>query len=465
MTTTPTPTAIAPEDEGPVPPPPPTPASSGHIGLIVAGSIAAGVGLALVLALTPLLPVEEGAITGAVLFGFASGWALLYVLSARLTDQPQRWALVPAVSMGFGGILLVVFDEPARAALSWVWPPAMLGLAIWMTVKAHQQLRSRTRRWVLYPVVALLALGSLGGAYETLSERADAKTFPMPGNLLEVSGHGLHLRCSGSGSPAVILQSGGGEMSSNMGWIAPAVSKVTRVCAYDRAGRGWSEPADTVQDGTQIARDLHTLLRLGGVPPPYVVTGHSFGGLYTLRFASLYPEDVVGMVLVDTTAPKPGGNPDSAAPADVPAGGVLSRLSVLLSISARLGAGRLVAGTEFATLPAQSRAEVRASLATAENLRSTIDEYLYANASMQEAGLLDDLASKPLVVLTAGVGTATTLSAAHEDLAGLSTNGVNRVIDGADHQALIAEKEGAAQTTRAILDVMSSLKTASPLEP
>jgi pimeloyl-ACP methyl ester carboxylesterase len=187
--------------------------------------------------------------------------------------------------------------------LDWVWPPALLALAIWMLVRAHRQLRSRSRRILLYPVIGCLAVAAIGGAYQTASAAADANAYPMPGQSIDVGGHRLHLNCTGSGSPTVLLQPGAGEMSSNMGWIAPAVARNTRVCVYDRAGRGWSEPADTPQDGTQIAIDLHTLLQRGHIPGPYVLAGHSFGGRYVLAFAAQYPDDVAGMVLVDATAP------------------------------------------------------------------------------------------------------------------------------------------------------------------
>ena len=179
----------------------------------------------------------------------------------------------------------------------------LLVMVIWMFVRAHRQLRSRTRRWLLYPVFAVLALAAIGGGYETVGEAADAKAYPMPGQLIDVGGHRLHLNCTGSGSPTVVLEPGGGEMSSNLGWIAPAVARDTRVCVYDRAGRGWSEPADTPQDATQIATDLHTLLQRAHVPGPYVLAGHSFGGLYVLTFAARYPDEVAGMVLIDSTAP------------------------------------------------------------------------------------------------------------------------------------------------------------------
>ena len=92
-------------------------------------------------------------------------------------------------------------------------------------------------------------------------------------------------------------------MSSDFGLIAPAVAGDTRVCVYDRAGRGWSESAPTAPHGIQIATDLHTLLQRAQVPGPYVLAGHSFGGLYVQTFAALYPNEVAGMVLIDSTAP------------------------------------------------------------------------------------------------------------------------------------------------------------------
>jgi hypothetical protein len=230
--------------------------------------VATGLVAAFLLAAAPFIPAEEGAVTGAVLCGFALGWAMLAVLSVRFTDQPQRWTAAPALSMGLGGLLLVGFGSPVHQVLDWVWPPAMPALAVWMLVRAHRQLPSPSRRWLLYPVIVLLALASLGGGYQTLGAAADAKAYPMPGQLIDVGGHRLHLNCTGSGTPTVVLEPAAGGMSSNLGWIAPAVARDTRVCVYDRAGRGWSEPADTPQDGTQIATDLHTLLQRGHLPGP-----------------------------------------------------------------------------------------------------------------------------------------------------------------------------------------------------
>jgi len=421
--------------------------------------LAAGLVAAVLLAGAPFLPAEEGAVTGAVLCGFALGWAVLAVLSVRFTDQPQRWAVAPALFMGVGGLLLVGVGSPVHRVLNWVWPPAMLVLAVWMLVCVHRRLRSRGGRWLLYPVIALLALAAIGGGYQTLGEAADAKAYPMPGQLIDVGGHRLHLSCTGAGAPTVVLEPAAGEMSSNLGWIAPAVARDTRVCVYDRAGRGWSEPASTAQDGAQIATDLHTLLQRGHVPGPYVLAGHSFGGLYVLTFAARYPDEVAGMVLVDSTAPASAANGGAASPGHGGSDNGMRRVSALVSAAARLGLGRLYAQVDFGSLPPRSRDEVRASVATPSTLRSTIDEYVQANASTEQAAALRDFADKPLIVLTAGSGHDAAWSAAQNRMAMLSTNSVHRIIAGATHEDLVANQEDAATTTQAILDVVSSVRS------
>jgi pimeloyl-ACP methyl ester carboxylesterase len=456
-------TEPTPKDRGRDRPSHPDPGPRGHIGWIVAGSLATGLVAAFLLAAAPFIPAEERAVTGAVLCGFALGWAMLAVLSVRFTDQPQRWAAAPALVMGLGGLLLVGFGSPVHQVLDWVWPPVMLVLAVWMLVCVHRQLQSRGGRWLLYPVIAMLALASIGGGYQTLGEAADAKAYPMPGRLIDVGGHRLHLSCTGAGTPTVVLEPGAGEMSSNLGWIAPAVARDTRVCVYDRAGRGWSEPADSAQDGAQIATDLHTLLQRGHVPGPYVLAGHSFGGLYVLTFAARYPDEVAGMVLVDSTAPASAANGGAASPGHGGSDDGLSRVSALVSIAARLGLGRLYGQFAFGSLPPRSRDEVRASDATPSTLRSTIDEYVQANASTQEAASLRGFADKPLVVLTAGSGHDAVWSAAQNRMATLSTNSVHRVIDGATHEDLITDEEDAAATTQAILDVVSSVRSKGAL--
>jgi pimeloyl-ACP methyl ester carboxylesterase len=430
---------------------------------MVAGSLGTGLVAALLLVAAPFIPATESGVTGAVLCGFALGWALLAGLSVRFTDQPQGWAAVPALVMGVGGLLLLGWGSSAQTVLNWVWPPVMLAVAIWMIVGVHRRLRSRTGRWLLYPVIAVLGLAAIGGGYQTVREATDARAYPMPGRLIDVGGHRLHLNCTGTGSPTVVLEPGGGEMSANLGWITPAVAQDTRVCVYDRAGRGWSEPASTPQDGLQIATDLHTLLHHGGVPGPYVLAGHSFGGLYVLTFADRYPDEVTGLVLVDSTAPKPAATTATPSPGATGSYDALGRVSALASISAPLGLTRLYGQLATGDLPPRSAGEVRASIATASNLRSTIDEYVQASSSVHQAAALTDFGAKPLVVLTAGTGHDAAEIAVQNRLAALSTNSAHRTIAGASHEGLIGEKKYAAATTQTILDVVTSVRSAAPL--
>lgn len=444
--------------DGQTPPPTPDASSRGPIGSVVAGSLTAGLVAALLLVIAPLVPAEDDAVLGMVLCGFAFGWAMLAVLSARFTNQPQGWAFIPALFMGVSGLLLLGLGS--SVVLDWVWPPILLALVIWMAGRIHRQLRSRLGRWLLYPVLAVLAIVSVGGGYETVASAAD-DDYPMPGNFVAVGSHRLHLNCTGSGTPTVVLQAGGGEMSSAFGWIAPVVAEETRVCVYDRAGHGWSEPAGTAQDGAQVAADLHTLLERGQVPGPYVMAGHSFGGLYTLTFAALYPDEVAGMVLVDTTAPasKPAPRNTSSDDATPDA---MDRVSALLGTTVRMGVGRLIGGSDFGDLPSRPRDEMRAAATKEPHARSTLEEYIKASTSGGQAAWLEDFGAKPLVVLTAAVGTDATWVERREQLATLSEQSDHRLIEGA-HAALIHDKAHAAATSDAILDVAASVRDKQPL--
>jgi pimeloyl-ACP methyl ester carboxylesterase len=431
----------------------------GRIGWIVGGSLTAGLVAAVLLALAPFVAVNDSAVTGAVLCGFALGWTALAVLSTRYADQPQRWASAPALFMGVSGLLLIGFGPAANPVLNWLWPPTALTLATWMVVRAHRALPGRSGRWLLYPVIALLALAAISGGYETARAAADTRAYPMPGQLLDVGGHRLHLHCTGTGSPTVILEPGAGNASSSLGWITPAVARQTRVCVYDRAGRGWSDPADTPQDAAQIATDLHTLLQRGHVPGPYVLAGHSFGGLYVLTYAARYPDEVAGMVLIDSTTPASHPGPaHSEGSTDV-----MHRITTLISASARLGVGRLLGWLSADGLPTQARDQVRTRSANAATIHSTIHEYGQGGASARQAAALTDFGDKPLIVLTAATGHDATESAAQNHLATLSTNSTHRTIAGSTHVSLVGDERDASATTQAILDVTATVRQPAPL--
>ncbi|HXF03175.1 MAG TPA: alpha/beta hydrolase [Arthrobacter sp.] len=435
-------TSTSPSSQGQDRGPDADPLPKGHIGWLVAGALIIGVLAALLLASAPIIPATESGVTGAILLGLGLGWTMVAVLSARFTNQPQRWAVGPAIFMGLAGFLLLAFGSPMQDALTWVWPPALLALVVWMSVRAHRQLRSRSGRVLLYPVIAMLVLASLGSGYETVREAVEAGTHPAQGKLIDVGGHLLYLNCTGSGSPTVVIEPGAGGLSTDLALMTPAVARDTQVCVYDRAGRGWSGSARASQDGAQIATDLHTLLQRGNVPGPYVLAGHSFGGLYALTFAARYPEEVAGLVLVDSTAP--ASDPESGHLTRSDSEDTMNRVSALASSAAHLGFGRFLG-------------------LTPSHLQGTADEYIQAGSSAQQAAALRSLADKPLVVLTAGTGSAPDWAASQEALASLSTNSLHHVINEATHASFITDEDDAAAATRGILDVVSAVRNAGPL--
>jgi hypothetical protein len=265
--------------------------------MIVAGSLPAGLVAAVVLVVGTFGGDREPVITGAFLVGFAVGWALLAVLSVRFTDRPQRWAVVPAAAMALTGAALIILAPGAAAltALGWVWPPLLMALVVWMIVHAHRQPSGGRHAWLLYPVFGVLALVAIGGAYETVRNATDPALAQVAGSrLIDVGGHRLNIRCTGSGSPTVVLEPGLGEAASTMArWIAPNVARTTTVCVYDQAGHGRSDAAPA--GGVDAARDLHLLLQRAHVPGPYVLAGHSLGGMFVLSYAHRYPAQVAGV--------------------------------------------------------------------------------------------------------------------------------------------------------------------------
>lgn len=423
--------------------------------------MAIGLVAALAVVVAPFIEANEIALTGGVLLAFGFGWALLAVLSVRFSDQPQWWAAAPAVFFGLvGGLMLAWPSGFVLEILSWVWPPALLGLVVVMIIGAHRQLRSRTRQWLVNPLLAVLTLAALGGGYETVRESVDASAHPMVGQLIDVGGRRLHLQCAGSGSPTVVLEPGLGEASYVMGWITPAVAADSRVCVYDRAGRGWSDSADTPLDGAQIAADLHTLLDRAHVPGPYVLAGHSFGGLYILTFAAHYPNEVAGMVLLDSTSPNGSIQATSTEPGSYD---LLARFSALLPAAAHLGLARLVSHATYGTLPSPSREEARAASATAGDVKSFLDELIASPKAIQQAASLVDFDAKPLIVVTAGRGHDAPWMAAQDKLVTLSTNSQHRVIPDATHGSLVLISTDAAAATDAIREVVASVRNSSPL--
>jgi pimeloyl-ACP methyl ester carboxylesterase len=373
-----------------------------------------------------------------LLLGFAAGFALLAVLSARFTDRPQRWAAVPAAAMGITatGLIALAPGASTLSALGWVWPPLLLVLVTWMIVRARRRPASRLQPWLMYPIFAALALTAIGGGYQTLRATTDHPVGHVAGSrLIDVGGgRRLYIRSAGSGGPTVILEPGLGESARAMArLIAPAVARTTTVVVYDRAGHGRSDAEPAA--GVDAARDLHVLLRRAHVPGPYVLAGHSLGGMFALSYAHRYPAEVGGIVLLDSMHPHQHNAFAGTDP-----------LLALVPTLARTGLASLLFDRKDGDPTAQARQVVR-----------DVEEM---PAELNRAAKLTSLGNKPLIVLSAGTGSLPGWAAQQNDLATLSTSSVHRTIPGATHASLINDHVDAAHSSRAIRDVVKAVQRA-----
>jgi pimeloyl-ACP methyl ester carboxylesterase len=430
----------------------------GPVARVIAGSLAAGIATALVLTMAVFPGATESVITGSVLLSFGLGWAMIAVLSVRFTTQPQRWAAVPAVYLGVPGLgLLACSPQNATlTTLNWVWPPVTLAVVVWIFRQMRRTLTGRGR-WLLTPVLLVLVATTIGATVENVAEVRIHQSYPAPGRLYEAGGHRLHIDCEGQGAPTVVLFNGLGEISATWLRIVDQVSPRTRVCAYDRAGQGWSEDAGSPQDGVAAATDLHALLDAAGEHGPYILAGHSIGGPYALTYAAQYPDQVAGMVLLDSSSP---AQMDSI-PSYPGQYAMMRRGLALLPTLARIGLGRLFGSGSGLSGAAADRA--RAMTSTVRAARNGRDEISMIPTVFRQAQALTSLGDRPLVVLTTSESLGTGgWKAAQDKLAALSDNQLHRDVT-STHAGLITDEHPAAESAHAIIEVIAAVRTGAPL--
>jgi pimeloyl-ACP methyl ester carboxylesterase len=281
----------------------------------------------------------------------------------------------------------------------------------------------------------IVVLGLVGASYEAIAAAGDARRYPPPGQLVDIGGYRLHIQCVGTGSPTVVLDAGLSGSSLDWRLVQPELGRTTRVCAYDRAGMGWSDPGPQPRTPRQIADELHTLLTNAGIAEPYVLVGHSLAGKNVRLFALTHPDKVAGMVLVDARSEYVDAN---TSPDEVQSFQQASAAQALLYRVARsVGLVRLI-GASFWGGPAMPR-EMRTEgmlfqtsqrsvdAQTAEGLERAADDAL-----LQAAPALGD---RPLFVLAAEQNMTTTpyWAEAQRRQAALSTNGRLIVPTGSGH--------------------------------
>jgi pimeloyl-ACP methyl ester carboxylesterase len=336
----------------------------------------------------------------------------------------------------------------------------------------------RVWRWirrglVVVAVLAVVAAG-LGWIVQSLASARDARRFPAPGALVDVGGRSLHLDCKGEGTPTVVIDAGAQDWST--GWQRPqaALAEHTRVCTYDRAGMGWSDPSDDPKDGLHMVADLKSLLDAADVERPVVLAGHSLGGMLNRIYYQQYPDEVAGMVLLEP------GDPDEieAMFKDSDGGPAFgSWVDTLASAAARVGVVRFLFRDLFEGkgYPADEVAVTRARLARPAATRALASTVRHLPVTAQQTRDNRDLGDIPLRVVYSSrfdeVGTSfeseqerrefiAASIAAWNALRKLSTRGREPVmVDGANHVSLVRDDRYWPQAIAVILDVVEEVRS------
>jgi pimeloyl-ACP methyl ester carboxylesterase len=250
---------------------------------------------------------------------------------------------------------------------------------------------------VLFGLILLVLL--VGLVYQFVATQLAYRNYPAPGEMVSVSGHDMHIYCTGKsrGAPTVVMDSGLGGGVLDWQTVQPKVATFARVCSYDRSGLGWSESGQKPRTSQRIVKELHALLSDAGVGGPYVLVGHSFGGANVQLYASEYPEEVAGMVLVDSALDVRVLDEDLR---DATANATPSPLTV--KVLAPFGILRLIA-SEVDSLPRQLAQERSAIYTGTRHLYGFSDESATINESIATAtDAAPSLGDKPLIVLIAG---------------------------------------------------------------
>ena len=300
-------------------------------------------------------------------------------------------------------------------------------------------------RWtlrILRGLCGLILFAALAGAtYQRLATRKELASTPPPGHLVDIGGHRLHLWCTGAGAPPVVLDTGLGGSSADWGFVQPDVARFTRVCSYDRAGVGYSDPGPSDRTARRIARELAELLDRGNVGGPVVLVGASSGGFNVRVFASDYPQRVAGLVLVDAS--------HEDQPHEIP------RLARFVRVLSTVGAFRLLGisfGPPIESLPPSTRQFAHATKFRAAGYQAAADEIMHIRESAAEVRRSRRKLSMPLVVITGGRGADATWRDLQRDQSTLSERGCQIIARESGHVVTIDQPQVVMEAIRRVVE-------------
>ncbi len=304
-------------------------------------------------------------------------------------------------------------------------------------------------------LIVVLFLAAVGYLYENISEARDRRFNPMQGKFVEVDGRRMHIDCAGDASPTVVLDSGLGDSYLSWRKVQPQIAAFTRVCSYDRAGLGYSDPSPRPRTSNVIAQELHALLQTANVPPPYVMVGHSMAGYDVRVFTSLYRNEVAGMVLVDASHPDQESRfPQALKDME----GSWHRESEFVAYSMPFGIPRLLGLCE-------DDAVFRAANCNFHSAREQLEEINSFAESAAQARATGTLGDMPLAVLShdpdkpssdlppdVAKPTNEAWEKMQEDLAHLSTRGTQTVAKNSAHYIQIDRPDVVIEAVRRVVD-------------
>jgi pimeloyl-ACP methyl ester carboxylesterase len=258
-------------------------------------------------------------------------------------------------------------------------------------------------RWIrrtFVGVIGLVVLGlGAGAGYERICVWRAWRDFPPPGKLVDLGGRRIQIDCRGTGAPVVVFEAGL-DINGSLSWSAvhDVVAQTTRACAYSRAGIMWSDPREGAHNSVSIAQDLHAVLSKGREKPPFVLVGHSFGGLYIVTYTVQFPSDVAGLVLVEASHPEQVQRFKTLVPTFGDPSPARYRLEVALAWT-----GVVRADPESSEgVPHQALRDVQAAAAFApSSLGAMLREEDAMNETRAEASASHALGDRPTYVLTA----------------------------------------------------------------
>jgi pimeloyl-ACP methyl ester carboxylesterase len=294
---------------------------------------------------------------------------------------------------------------------------------------------------VLLISTLILVIGLL---YQAYSQARDRRELAPPGVMIEVNGAKMHLDCRGFSQPTIVLEAGAMGFAATWEWVAASLRETHRVCTYDRAGLGWSTGQEGIRRASDATDNLNTLLTIAGEQGPFVIVGHSLGGLLSLAFANKFPTRVLGLILVDPAHPDmltriPGAESAFAL--------LLRRLDIATAL-ARIGVTRAsgIALSWVRDLPSRARREAVLFATAPAHLRAAKSELLAWDYYSSAARNIGATCTIPLLVLSAGrwawqgrdaEGQRAVLNALHAELANWSATGTRVTIKDADHYSIL----------------------------